>query len=575
MALVIEAKGIKGSVSLLVVAPELLVSAAADLESIGSALNAANAAAGVPTTGLVGAGADEVSAAVAALFADHGQQFQALSAQVREIHQQFVEALSSGARSYLAAEEANASPLQTVENHLLNVINAPAEALLGRPLIGDGVSGTAASPNGGAGGLLYGNGGTGYSETASGEAGGAGGAAGLIGNGGAGGAGGANASGGAGGHAGWLVGNGGAGGQAGAAGGGGTGTVGGAGGNATLFGAGGAGGAGGTNAAGGAGGRGGWLYGNNGTAGVGSPVSATVPLNTTEDGIEPVTYVSVNGGPSVPVEIDTGSDGLIIPFWHIGLQHLGLPTGIGVAGYGSGVDCIYLTFDTTVNFGNGAVTAPTSVGVAGLLIPTSPYALLTLALGPVGPAIGLGPFGTANGILGIGQNTGGFPTVGSAPPGSVITALPGDLNQGVLINAPQGELQFGANPLTPIPHASVSGAPVTTLDVQVNNGPLEPVVAVVDSGGTSGFLPSSALGTDQVSGTVPVGTTISVYTSDGQTLLYSYTTTATVGPQLGPTVMSEPTSLGYQMDTGYVPFALGPVYMSNSPNGVGTIIFDS
>jgi hypothetical protein len=29
------------------------------------------------------------------------------------------------------------------------------------------------------------------------------------------------------------------------------------------------------------------------------------------------------------------------------------------------------------------------------------------------------------------------------------------------------------------------------------------------------------------------------------------------------------------MDTGYVPFALGPVYISNSPDGVGTTIFDT
>ena len=52
--------------SLLVVAPESLVSAAADVQSIGSALKEANVSAAVPTTGLLAAGADEVSAAVAA-----------------------------------------------------------------------------------------------------------------------------------------------------------------------------------------------------------------------------------------------------------------------------------------------------------------------------------------------------------------------------------------------------------------------------------------------------------------------------------------------------------------------------
>ena len=97
--------------SVLVVAPELLASAAADLDSLGSTLTAANAAAAVPTTGLAAAGADEVSAALATLFGGLGQDYQVISAQVSVFHQQFVQALSSGAGSYLAAEAANASPL--------------------------------------------------------------------------------------------------------------------------------------------------------------------------------------------------------------------------------------------------------------------------------------------------------------------------------------------------------------------------------------------------------------------------------------------------------------------------------
>jgi hypothetical protein len=151
-------------VSLLVVTPELMVSAAADLKGIGSALDAAHAAAAVPTTGLAAATADEVSAAVAALFGGFGQEFQALSAQAGAFHQQFVQALSLGAGSYQAAEAASVSPLQTVADDVLGVINAPTELLLGRPLLGNGVNGTAASPNGQAGGLLFGNGGTGFSE---------------------------------------------------------------------------------------------------------------------------------------------------------------------------------------------------------------------------------------------------------------------------------------------------------------------------------------------------------------------------------------------------------------------------
>ena len=95
--------------SFLVVAPDWLESAATDLESIRSSLTAAHVAAAVPTTGIAAAGADEVSAAVASLFGGFGQEFQALSAQASTFHQEFVQALTSGAGSYLAAEAANSN----------------------------------------------------------------------------------------------------------------------------------------------------------------------------------------------------------------------------------------------------------------------------------------------------------------------------------------------------------------------------------------------------------------------------------------------------------------------------------
>jgi hypothetical protein len=537
------------------VAPELLVSAAANLESIGAALNGANAAAAVPTTGLLAAGADEVSAAVAALFAEQAREYQALSAQVNAFHQQFVQALNSGAASYLAAEAVSARPLQTLEQDVLGVINAPTEVLLGRPLIGDGGNGGPGQP-GGAGGLLYGSGGAGGAGIADGMAGGSGGAAGLIGNGGAGGAGGAKAGGGAGGRGGWLFGNGGTGGQGGTAAVGEVGGIGGAGGNAVLLGGGGTGGAGGPNAAGGAAGLGGWVYGDNGTAGVGSPMTATVPLSMT--GNFPVVNTSVNGGPSVPMLVDTGSAGLVIPFWDIGLQHLGLPTGFNVMRYASGVNILCAQFDTTVNFGNGAVTAPTSIEVGILPFPTTFEGLVLIA---AGQAFGPG----AAGILGIGPNIGAVAVGGH---GSVVTtALPGQLSEGELLNVPGGYLQFGPNPLTPV--ATLTGAPITTLDVQIGGyQPLEPywsVNSVFDSGGNQGTIPGIILGTDQTSGSVPEGTIISIATNHNHTPLYSYTTTATNDPIVTGDVA---------MNTGFTPFALGPVYVGNSPSGVGTITFD-
>ncbi|POY23751.1 PE family protein, partial [Mycobacterium kansasii] len=159
--------------------PELLASTATDLERIGSRLSAVNATAVGPTTVLVSAGSDEVSAAVASLFSRHAQEYQAWSARVSTFHAHFVQTLTTGAGMYHAAEAANVSPLQQT----LDVVNAPTQLLLGRPLIGNGANG-GPGQNGGNGGLLYGDGGNGGSSTTPGQPGGNGGAAGLVGNGG-------------------------------------------------------------------------------------------------------------------------------------------------------------------------------------------------------------------------------------------------------------------------------------------------------------------------------------------------------------------------------------------------------
>ncbi|POY17771.1 hypothetical protein C3469_27260, partial [Mycobacterium kansasii] len=203
-----------------IAAPEIISSAVSDLADVDSALSAANTAAAVPTTTVLAAGADEVSAAIASLFAGYARDYQSLSAQAATFYQKFVQALSGAGNSYAVAEAVNASIVQTIEQDLLGLINAPALALLHRPLIGDGTDGAAGSgQNGGPGGLLFGNGGNGGSG-APGLPGGRGGDAGLFGNGGQGGAGG-NAmldasgvpagnggAGGAGGHGGLWYGNG-------------------------------------------------------------------------------------------------------------------------------------------------------------------------------------------------------------------------------------------------------------------------------------------------------------------------------------------------------------------------------
>ena len=88
--------------------PEALAAAAGSLQGIGSALSAQNAAAAAPTTGVVPAAADEVSALTAAQFAAHAGRYQAISAQAAAVHDLFVNALGTSAGSYAATEAANA-----------------------------------------------------------------------------------------------------------------------------------------------------------------------------------------------------------------------------------------------------------------------------------------------------------------------------------------------------------------------------------------------------------------------------------------------------------------------------------
>ena len=88
--------------------PEALAAAAGSWESIGSAWIAQSAAAARPTTGVVPAAADDVSALTAMQFAAHAQMYQAISAQAAAIHDMFVNALGASAGSYAATEAANA-----------------------------------------------------------------------------------------------------------------------------------------------------------------------------------------------------------------------------------------------------------------------------------------------------------------------------------------------------------------------------------------------------------------------------------------------------------------------------------
>ncbi len=78
--------------SFVIATPDVVTAAATDLAGIGSTVSAANAAAAGRTTGILEAAADEVSAAVTALFGAHAQEYQAASAQASAFHDQFVRA---------------------------------------------------------------------------------------------------------------------------------------------------------------------------------------------------------------------------------------------------------------------------------------------------------------------------------------------------------------------------------------------------------------------------------------------------------------------------------------------------
>ncbi len=118
---------------------DLVAAAATHLENIGASISGANATAAALTTELVPAAEDEVSAAIASVFGTCAQDFYGLAAQAAAFHNGFLQALNASVGSYVAAESANAAAvLQTARQDLAGVVNAPAEALLGRPLIATG-----------------------------------------------------------------------------------------------------------------------------------------------------------------------------------------------------------------------------------------------------------------------------------------------------------------------------------------------------------------------------------------------------------------------------------------------------
>ena len=405
-------------------------------------------------------------------------------------------------------------------------------------------------------------------------AGGAGGSAGLLGTGGTGGMGGFGARGGVGGSGGWLYGNGGTGGVGGPL------STGGPGGSAVFFGGGGAGGLGGElGGTGGVGGRGGLLIGNGGAGGTGGVsggpggVAAghggagggatlgaaggtgatggapSIPVQVNLDQNRPYVTISIGGGPSSQVILDTGSEGLIVPPQDVNFASLGSPILTGqVVQYGDSTETtteVYNVYRTTVNFGNGIITtAPTAVGV----ITSASQTITATGVTTNFPATA----GMA--VMGVGAN----PLGGATPAAGPVQELPGTLSQGVLINEPGGYVQFGANPLpvgtsaSGVPLVAV-GAPVTTLQVQVGTSTtVHPVQSIIDSGGLWGLIPSS-VGTGATgAGFVPPGTHLTFYNASGFPIYQETVGSAPEAPVVGTSALN----------TGNTPFEVMPIYLS-------------
>ncbi len=123
--------------SYVLAAPDVLAAAAADLEAIGSTIGGAGVAAAGPTSGVVAAAGDEVSAAIASVFATYGQEYRAFIDQAAAFHAEFMKALAAAGNFYAEAEASGAVAL----SNAVGEYTAPLEAVLGQTPVGAGMPG--------------------------------------------------------------------------------------------------------------------------------------------------------------------------------------------------------------------------------------------------------------------------------------------------------------------------------------------------------------------------------------------------------------------------------------------------
>lgn len=110
--------------------PELMSTAATDLASISSAVDAAHLAAASPTTGLIPAAADEVSTGIAALFSQHAVDYQAQAAKASAATSGFAANLTGSGAAYASAEDViHAFLVELTQGYLVlgNAVFTPLE----------------------------------------------------------------------------------------------------------------------------------------------------------------------------------------------------------------------------------------------------------------------------------------------------------------------------------------------------------------------------------------------------------------------------------------------------------------
>ena len=113
--------------------PEALAYAAGKLKTLGSTMAAESAAAAAPTTGVVPAAADEVSALQAEIFEAYGSLYQSVNAQATAIHELFVHTLGASAGSYAATESTNSVATSSPLSQAMSRLSAAVSAAAGDP----------------------------------------------------------------------------------------------------------------------------------------------------------------------------------------------------------------------------------------------------------------------------------------------------------------------------------------------------------------------------------------------------------------------------------------------------------